>query len=170
MAIAATRKTNGGANPGSAVLSLKMQDVRHNLFSVSLRVVPDISDAQIGVISDAIESISNAKICDFSLTLPGNISGGKAAATALMYPDKYQMGRFSYASSADCRERIFFTVGAPLSTIFVGVENRIVSDTNALVIALNASLAGVLASKDGATDFVYDSGYRDGTNMPTPQL
>jgi hypothetical protein len=171
MAITAQRDTNAaGAQPGSALLSISMTDARHYSFTVALRVIPEISDAQVATIVTALEALSNGKACDWTLSLGGTLAGGKAAAEDATYSDKFDLARLKYASTADCTERLSFAVGAPKVAIFTGTEKRILNDANALVTALNAALADVLSSRDGNTAFVLDSGYRDKIPMPTPQL
>jgi hypothetical protein len=167
MTITATR-VDSTTNLGSARLTFRMLDAHHLPSSVSMKVIPGITDAQIGNIATDIETLSNAKCCDGELTIPFTVTGGKATAAAATYYDKYDLARLRYASAADCRDRIAFSVPAPIMMLFSGVANRVVDVANAALVALNGHLAGVLASEDGATDFSFDAGYRDTVNAPTP--
>lgn len=155
---------------GNATLSIVMEDRYRDQKTLSLRVRPDISTAQIITIVDTLELLSSAKVCHISLTQNFNVRGNKANADTAGFDGVDSIGQFTFVSASSCKDTLGFGVPAVRPAAYSGIKLILGDDLAATVVNFNAAVEPVLQDKGGVRSYLYDNHYRKTTPLNRPNI
>lgn len=154
-----------------STLTVSFVDYLFNSASSSYPVEKGVVEGDIITFLTALDALTSAKICGYTIdNAPFDVDGQQAVTDNVAFNDVYNRANLLYVSADYCKDKIEISIPAPIPALFAGANKQLVDTTNADLATFNTAYEAIAVSKAGATDMVFNHGYRSLDALPKPNV